>query len=555
MIDIQSDRYIPEGITHRKIAIACITYLGFDCFNQSLHDHEIEANVLNGEYALQDYAEVNWFHHCKVGISLAISKDQCSELADSVSRFIQLRGGIDSLGQWDNRTMSKSSFAILRKQYPDLSNLLMELENTSSTGPPGAREYQLILNISSGGRLTGIKQLQLFETSRRIREIFETTIASLWTSSNKECFYELKQFYGEQLFKCPHIECTISSVGFTSYAKAVKHKKVHQREFRCEDQSCGHLQVVFSSLEDLNEHVTAFHSSESTQLSTAPTSDAIFSTQLQSMSDDDRRRMLFDAAEFGPADIVRQLVCFDFELMLSVRNQFGASVLHVATEAGHTEVLSILLRSGAAVEARDFFGNTPLHLASCAGQIAAMQALFNYGASTKALDVFGNTPVHIASISGQEAAINLLVKRGADVDTENYQSHTPLFYAYRNGYADITAILRRHTREVAAPEDYPLSSSYSGSTRLSIRRLNRLSYSPPDMVRLSTKLQQSLSCLKSRYFIAKSVQERNITTSFLFNVWSTSQRGLMRLDNAFNGLNDGRVILIFSVSKRSVPKV
>jgi len=140
-----------------NLSAICITYLGFDCFNQSLHDHEIEANVLNGEYALQDYAEVNWFHHCKVGISLAISKDQCSELADSVSRFIQLRGGIDSLGQWDNRTMSKSSFAVLRKQYPDLSSLLMELENTSSTGPPGTREYQLILNISSGGRLAGIK--------------------------------------------------------------------------------------------------------------------------------------------------------------------------------------------------------------------------------------------------------------------------------------------------------------------------------------------------------------------------------------------------------------
>src|SRR4051812_24889866 len=87
---------------------------------------------------------------------------------------------------------------------------------------------------------------------------------------------------------------------------------------------------------------------------------------------------LRDAAEAGKLDkVVRELEngtpvdCTSYSS--------GKSALHIASAAGHHEIVKILLERGANVEVKDAGGETPLHLAVLAGcvQVWTLQYLFS----------------------------------------------------------------------------------------------------------------------------------------------------------------------------------
>ena len=76
--------------------------------------------------------------------------------------------------------------------------------------------------------------------------------------------------------------------------------------------------------------------------------------------------------------------------------------LHLASEAGHTQVVRILLENGGHVNAQDQMnGETPLHLACEAGFSDIVQLLLDFGADASIENVYKKRALHYADATTQ----------------------------------------------------------------------------------------------------------------------------------------------------------
>ena len=82
------------------------------------------------------------------------------------------------------------------------------------------------------------------------------------------------------------------------------------------------------------------------------------------------------------------------------------------------EVVELLLRHGADVNAKTNKGVTPLHIAVLSN-IEIIEMLIRYGADVNAVDGEGNTPLHYAFLDPCVEVVKLLLEKGADPTIRN----------------------------------------------------------------------------------------------------------------------------------------
>lgn len=129
-----------------------------------------------------------------------------------------------------------------------------------------------------------------------------------------------------------------------------------------------------------------------------------------------KRTVLSLAAEKGHVDILRALVKHGADVT-AVDNDRDTA-LHVAAQY-RAEVIDALVDMGTNIEASNRIGCTPLHLACHMRRDQAVVALSKRGANINARDVVDQTPLHHAScVAGEEprtsAVVDLLLRLGAD---------------------------------------------------------------------------------------------------------------------------------------------
>lgn len=122
------------------------------------------------------------------------------------------------------------------------------------------------------------------------------------------------------------------------------------------------------------------------------------------------------ASSNGHASVVAELLNAGVNVANTGRDVRQPSALHLAAGNGRTEVVRMLIASGAAVNARDAEGNTPLHAA---------------------LDLF---------FVGPEAIHELLRHPQIDTTVRNESGDTPLDLARKRGFDSIVALLEQHAR-------------------------------------------------------------------------------------------------------------
>ena len=86
---------------------------------------------------------------------------------------------------------------------------------------------------------------------------------------------------------------------------------------------------------------------------------------------------------------------------------FGGSIVHQAVDSRNAEMVRLLARFGARVDARDGSGNTPLHRATRIN-VAMVEALVEVGADTGATSAAGETPAELARRLGKAKAASLI---------------------------------------------------------------------------------------------------------------------------------------------------
>jgi len=124
----------------------------------------------------------------------------------------------------------------------------------------------------------------------------------------------------------------------------------------------------------------------------------------------------------------------------------GMTGLHWAAENGNSEIASILLESGADVEAVTRLGAyRPLHLAARKGHVSVIQLLLDASGDAAVESTTGKvTPLHFAAASGKAAAVEALINHGVEIDVmESVWGQTPLMFAAAAGRTEVIRVLLR----------------------------------------------------------------------------------------------------------------
>ncbi|XP_031565360.1 ankyrin repeat domain-containing protein 27-like [Actinia tenebrosa] len=128
------------------------------------------------------------------------------------------------------------------------------------------------------------------------------------------------------------------------------------------------------------------------------------------------------------------------------RDDMGRTVLHVAAEYGHTNLIYSLIHKGAVVNAMDYHGSTPLHMACLRGHSKVVLILLHYKADANAPDNDGNTALHLCAANGHEPCCKSLIyadmhQHVLKINVANENGDTPLHLAARWGYVELVDLL------------------------------------------------------------------------------------------------------------------
>ncbi len=149
------------------------------------------------------------------------------------------------------------------------------------------------------------------------------------------------------------------------------------------------------------------------------------------------------AAQGGYIGILKLLITHKVDLNLPSQehNRFP---IHQAAQAGHTEVVRLLLENGAEPDPVDHYGITPLWSAAQGGHHEIIEMLLSHGSRVgKEIKIEiestegGRRPIHQAAQGGYLQTVKLLRAKGANCDPVDGDGITPLWSASQNGHADV----------------------------------------------------------------------------------------------------------------------
>lgn len=121
----------------------------------------------------------------------------------------------------------------------------------------------------------------------------------------------------------------------------------------------------------------------------------------------------------------------------------GQTALFHAASYGHTEIVKLLIQSGADVNARPSGRSTALMMAAWAGYTNTVRVLLNAGADVNSKDEKGDTALTEAVRKNHLEAARLLIERGANVNTRSVDSNTPLSWARANNNSELISLLKK----------------------------------------------------------------------------------------------------------------
>ena len=111
------------------------------------------------------------------------------------------------------------------------------------------------------------------------------------------------------------------------------------------------------------------------------------------------------ASMTGMVDVCKRLIALDADV-----NKTGWTPLHYAASAGHVEVIKLLLKHSAYIDAESPNKTTPLMMAAMYGNPQSVELLLEEGADASLKNDKGMTALDFADVANKQAAAKLLVR-------------------------------------------------------------------------------------------------------------------------------------------------
>ncbi|XP_033711993.1 receptor-interacting serine/threonine-protein kinase 4 isoform X2 [Tursiops truncatus] len=151
--------------------------------------------------------------------------------------------------------------------------------------------------------------------------------------------------------------------------------------------------------------------------------------------------LLHLAVQAGQEDCVKWLLLNNANPNLT--NRKGSTPLHVAVEKRVRGVVELLLTRKISVNAADEDQWTALHFAAQNGDEGSTRLLLEKNASMHEADCEGRTPMHVACQHGQESIVRILLRHGVDAGLPGKDAWVPLHYAAWQGHLPIVKLLAK----------------------------------------------------------------------------------------------------------------
>lgn len=150
----------------------------------------------------------------------------------------------------------------------------------------------------------------------------------------------------------------------------------------------------------------------------------------------------FDAAETGNSAAVDLFI--EARFSTEIRDNLGRTALMMAVLHDRNEIISLLIKHKAEVNAVDLGGNSALHWAAFGGYTGSASLLIKNHARINARNHFGWEPLLQATARNHFNVASLLIDRGVNLDAASDDGYTALHKATASGYLEIVQLLLGH---------------------------------------------------------------------------------------------------------------
>lgn len=169
----------------------------------------------------------------------------------------------------------------------------------------------------------------------------------------------------------------------------------------------------------------------------------------------DKTNMVLTAAEAGHTEILRMLI--DRKAGIDNADAMGMTPLMHACRRGQNGTTRLLLGAGAEANTADSYGRTPLMYAALNGHADTAARLLAAGANFHAKDKKGDTALILAArYSGDAGIARLLKSKGADISARDARKRTACEIALGHGYSEFAGAVMTRVRPAVATKSSPL---------------------------------------------------------------------------------------------------
>lgn len=231
-------------LEERKLAVLCLRYLLFKCFEPTTPGDQIRHYIDTGYYAFQEYAIVHWVDHLESLIEQLLPSDlenseQC-DLGSAIADFYELFG----------------------VQSTKRSDVPPSLEDRC-THLVGSDQLDTLLLLLSHTRKVRIAQDELTQP-KDLRVVLDKVRSYLTDLSKSNTLtpaetQKLTTYYGSKWVKCPRHACFHFHEGFSDEATRNKHLLRHEKPFLCPEISCLRKHWGYSTEKELKKHMMLEH--------------------------------------------------------------------------------------------------------------------------------------------------------------------------------------------------------------------------------------------------------------------------------------------------------